>query len=159
MSGNVNKIRVALIGLGKGGSILLSFLISNKRFELIGVSDNNPEAVGVQMARDFNVPVYLNYLDLIKRDDLDLIVEVTRDSNVYSQIIKQKNISADVIGGKSARFIWSIISQNRQRYEKIYDAGLMLISAHKVAEVFSILVTKAAGTYRVRSCLLTLLLF
>ena len=81
-------MKVLLIGAGKGGSALLTILHEDKEIEIVGVVDNNPQAEGLKIARQYNIPTYTHYEKLVKRDDLDVIIDVTRNPQVHTDIGK-----------------------------------------------------------------------
>ena len=66
-------MKVLLIGAGKGGSALLSILHEDKEIEIVGVVDNNPQAEGLKIARQYNIPIYTHYEKLIKGMTLTLL--------------------------------------------------------------------------------------
>lgn len=72
-------MKVLLIGAGKGGSALLTILHEDKEIEIVGVVDNNSQSEGLKIARQYNIPTYTRYEKLIKRADLDVIIDVTRN--------------------------------------------------------------------------------
>src|SRR3989337_494514 len=88
-------MKVLLIGAGKGGSALLPILQEDKEIEIAGVVDNNPQAEGLKIARQYNIPTYTRYEKLIKRDDLDVIIDVTRNPQVLADIEKNKPANTD----------------------------------------------------------------
>src|SRR5574340_386220 len=83
-------MKILLIGAGKGGSALLSILHEDKEIEIVGVVDNNPDAEGLKIARQYNMPTYTSYEKLITREDIDVIIDVTKNPRVLEAIIKNK---------------------------------------------------------------------
>lgn len=143
-------MKVLLIGAGKGGSALLSILNEDTEIEIIGVVDNNPESEGFKIARQCNIPTYTRYDKLITRDDLDVIIDVTRNPQVYNDIIKYKPENTDILGGLSAKLIWNLVEERKKKEEEIqkslseqkalYHIGIMLSSATDMNDVFQTIV-------------------
>lgn len=143
-------MKVLLIGAGKGGSALLSILHEDKELKIIGVVDNNPDAEGLKIARQLNIPTYTQYENLIKREDIDVIIDVTKNPQVFIDIEKNRSANTEVVGGLSARLMWSLVEERKKKEEEIqkslseqkalYRIGIMLSSAREINEVFQTIV-------------------
>ncbi|HEY4481632.1 MAG TPA: GAF domain-containing protein, partial [Candidatus Brocadiaceae bacterium] len=143
-------MKVLLIGAGKGGSALLTILQEDKEIEIVGVVDNNPQSEGLKIARQFNIPTYTRYEKLIKRDDLDVIIDVTRNPLVHTDIGKNKPANTEILGGLSAKLIWNLVEERKKKEEEIqkslseqkalYHIGNMLSSAIDINDVFQTIV-------------------
>ncbi len=55
-----------LIGLGKGGSALLPYLLANPQFRLVAACDSNPEAIGVALAQRCGLLYYQEAVEGVK---------------------------------------------------------------------------------------------
>ena len=90
MSPNKKSYNLALVGAGRQGLAILEALIPPRRadqpLQLIGVVDLDPEAPGIIYARRHNLPVFHNYLDIIKLPGLDIIVNATGRPEVSTKI-------------------------------------------------------------------------
>ncbi|NCO43149.1 MAG: hypothetical protein GW911_07495 [Armatimonadetes bacterium] len=53
------SVATLLIGLGKGGSALMPYLLSNEDFDLVAVCDSSEEAGGGALARMSQLPYLL----------------------------------------------------------------------------------------------------
>lgn len=143
-------MKVLLIGAGKGGSALLSILYEDKEIEIVGVVDNNQNAEGLKIAGQYGIPTYSSYENLITREDLDVIIDVTRNPQVLIDIEKNKPVNTEILGGLSAKLIWSLVEERKKKEEEIqkslseqkalYRIGIMLSSAREMNEVFQTIV-------------------
>ena len=143
-------MKVLLIGAGKGGSALLTILHEDKEIEIVGVVDNNPQSEGLKIARQYNILTYTHYEKLIKRDDLDVIIDVTRNPLVHIDIEKNKPANTEILGGLSAKLIWNLVEERKKKEEEIqkslseqkalYHIGNMLSSAIDINDVFQTIV-------------------
>lgn len=143
-------MKILLIGAGKGGSALLSILHEDKEIELVGVVDNNEDAEGLKIARQYNIPTYTQYEKLITREDLDVIIDVTRNPRVLTDIVNNKPVNTEILGGLSAKLIWSLVEERKKKEEEIqkslseqkalYRIGIMLSSARELNDVFQTIV-------------------
>ncbi len=119
------KKKVAIIGAGRGGTALLQMLSDYQELQIVGIIDINPNAPGIKVAEQLGIPVFKNYLDLTKIQDLELIVNLSGDSSVDSlmeeswkkaQAKGEEKKHFEVLGGKSAKLFWEIV-RNAQRKE------------------------------------------
>src|SRR3990172_4768326 len=143
-------MKILLIGAGKGGSALLTILLEDREIEIVGVVDNNSQAEGLKIAKQYNIPTYTHYGKLIKRDDLDVIIDVTRNPQVHTDIAKNKPANTEILGGLSAKLIWNLVEERKKKEDEIqkslseqkalYHIGNMLSSAIDINDVFQTIV-------------------
>ncbi|MBI3803666.1 MAG: diguanylate cyclase [Nitrospirae bacterium] len=111
-------IRIAIVGGGKGGLALLQCFAEIPDIQLVGITDINKEAVGMQEAARLGIPSTTSLLELITRDEADLILDVTSDPDMPAYILEHKRKSAELFSGTEARLLWQLVQnmlrQNRQ---------------------------------------------
>jgi PAS domain S-box-containing protein len=76
--------------------------------QIIGVADINVAAPGFVLARESGLFVTQNYNDFFDRDDIDLIIELTGNMDVYNDIIKKKKRRVRAIASGTAMLFWEI---------------------------------------------------
>ena len=82
-----DKINIALIGAGRTGTPLLKEMIKYSYINIVGVSDLNASAEGMQIAADNGIFATTNPVDLIsKGDEIDILVEVSGDMTLKKVI-------------------------------------------------------------------------
>ncbi len=145
--------RVAIIGAGKGGTALLPIFFQNKDICVVAVADLNLEAEGIKLARQHNIPVTDDYRQLLERDDVDVLVNVSGSEEVAETISKCKKPHSEMIGGQSAKLLWGLVEERKKREQEVrkslmehkalYKIGLMLVSAASTSEVFETIVRSA----------------
>ncbi|NUO08395.1 MAG: GAF domain-containing protein [Candidatus Brocadia sp.] len=143
-------MKVLLIGAGKGGSSLLPILQEDKEIEIVGVVDKNQDAEGLEIARQYNIPTYTCYENLIKRAPLDVIIDVTKNPQVLVDIEKNKSANTEILGGISAKLLWNLVEERKKKEEEIqkslseqkalYRIGIMISSAIAMNDVFQTIV-------------------
>ncbi len=74
----------------------------------MAVADIQDEAPGLVKAQEIGLYVTNDYHDFFNRDDLDLIMELTGDMDIFNDILTQKRSSVRLIGHSSAVFLWEI---------------------------------------------------
>ncbi|MFO7957650.1 MAG: ATP-binding protein [Candidatus Brocadiia bacterium] len=105
-----------LIGLGKGGSALLPYLLANDQFELVAVCDSNPAAVGVPIAERCGLPCYQNAVDGVTELRPDLVVDATGDPSLASTLYEVRPAGTSVVTGEASRLLWELLTvQEKQR--------------------------------------------
>ncbi len=118
--------RVVIVGAGKGGRALLEMFAGDPTVSILGVTDVNPWAPGIEFARRLNVPVATELRELVSDSRADLIIDVTGSADVHRQIHEVKAPAAEVIGGIGARFIWDLLAE-RKRSEELEDRYSLVV--------------------------------
>lgn len=109
--------RVIIIGAGKGGKALLEIFYGEPGVVIVGVADINPHAPGIELARKFGIPVTTDYRRLLKSQEVDLIINVTGNPELDTEIYAQKPEGAELMGGFSAKFMWELIEEQKRKDE------------------------------------------
>src|SRR3989337_2038363 len=143
-------MKVLIIGAGRGGTALLPILYEDKEIDIVGVVDNNREAEGMKLAKQYNIPIYTNYEALIRREDLNVIINVTMNPRVLADIEKNKHTNTEILGGLSAKLLWGLVEERKKKEEEIqkslseqkalYRIGIMISSATNMNDVFQTIV-------------------
>lgn len=102
-------IRVAIVGAGRGGTALLDLLHQIGTIEIVGITDKDPLAPGLQRAREFNVTIYDRVADLIQSPGLNLVMDVTGDPAMAPVLQEQRPAVTDVISGQASRLLWTLV--------------------------------------------------
>lgn len=146
---------IALIGAGKGGSAILSVLLKEPNVNIVGIAELNPDAPGLDIARQSNIPITNDFRELADKKP-DIIINVTGIKNITTEIqkiLKRKSPATEVIDGQSAKLIWDLLEKRRQSREELkallnetkdlYRIGVALTSADKLEEVLNTLLLEA----------------
>ncbi|MDI3467019.1 MAG: integral membrane sensor signal transduction histidine kinase [Nitrospira sp.] len=102
-------IRVAIVGAGRGGTALLDVLHQIGTIEILGITDKDPSAPGLQRAQEINVTVYERVGDLIKSPGLNLVMDVTGDPSMRPVLQEQLQAETDIISGQASRLLWTLV--------------------------------------------------
>ena len=108
---------VAIVGAGKGGRALLEMLVGDPTVTIAGISDVNPWAPGIELARRLNVPIGTDFRELVGDPRLDLVIDVTGDAEVHRAIHALKGAATEVMGGIGARFMWDLLAERKRSEE------------------------------------------
>ena len=110
-------MNVAIVGGGSRCRMLLEFIEKHSFREIsvkvIAVADEREDAPGLVLAREKGFFVTSDYNDLFDRDDVDLIIELTGNQEIYYDILLKKKRSVRAIDRKTARLFWEFILFSR----------------------------------------------
>ncbi len=146
------KGSIAIIGAGKGGSALLSVFLKEKDAHIVGVADINPDAPGLDIAKKYNIPIAGGFEELLN-NKIDVIINVTGNSDLTLEVLKKKSPGTEVIDGNSAKLVCALLEKRRQSQEEaktllsdtkeLYRIGISLTSADRLEEALDTLLTEA----------------
>jgi predicted homoserine dehydrogenase-like protein len=81
------NISIAVIGAGRTGSPLLSELLQYDYIQVLGVADLDPESTGMTLARERQIPCFLDPLEMVEAvGEVDILVEVSGDRELKAKI-------------------------------------------------------------------------
>jgi len=127
---NSEHTKVAILGAGRGGRALLDLLHRIPSIEIVGIADCDPDAPGLQRARELRVPVTTNVPDLIGNHGVNLIMDVTGNPDIEVYLQAHKPPSADILSGSASRLLWKLV-----QHESKLEAELL--QAEKLAGIGS----------------------
>jgi len=117
---------VVIVGAGKGGRALLEMLVGDRTVTIAGISDVNPWAPGIDLARRLNLPITTDFRELVADARVDLVIDVTGDPEVHRAIHAIKAPATEVMGGIGARFMWDLVAE-RKRSEELEDRYSLVV--------------------------------
>lgn len=115
-------LKVLILGAGKGGTALIDLLARGAGVEVSGVADTNPHAPGLRLARRLNIPTATNVTELLAVDGADLIVDVTGDPTMPSQIAAALPFGVETMSGKAARLLWTLVQEEQELRAQLMQA-------------------------------------
>ena len=121
------SLKLAIVG---GGKVCKSFLellqhippLPEITFEILGVSDPDPDAEGLCFAEKLGIFTTCTFTDLFTIPDLDGFIELTNDENVLLEVTRKRPRGLWVMGHDLARIIiWFIRMhvQSRKREQEV----------------------------------------
>ena len=115
----VNTLNVAIVGGGPGCKAIMDMILTEKlsqlRMKLIGVACTNPNAPGYRYAQEKGLYTTLDYRDLYRLKDLNMIIELTGREEVANQIFQTKPDHVRIMGNVAARLFWDIFQIQEAR--------------------------------------------
>lgn len=105
---------IVIIGAGRGGSALLKKLHDDKEINILGVAEVKPDAPGIKLAEEYNIPITSNFTRLIENEKIDTIFNVTGNKEVEKYIEEKKQKQSEVIGYEGSRLIVGLIDEREK---------------------------------------------
>ena len=104
-----------------GGGVLcrnLMDLIEEHTFRelsprIVAVADANEDAPGILRAKEKGLFTTKDYNDFFVRDDIDLIMELTKNYEIYHDILVKKKKTVRAIDHRTSHLFWEISSVRR----------------------------------------------
>ncbi len=112
------KLGLAIVGGGRGGLELLRLFHREEGIEILGVADKRLEAPAIKYAQSVNIPTTTDFRQMICREGVDLIADVTGDPDVRVQILDEKYPHAELLGGVSAKLMWNFIEMLERKVKE-----------------------------------------
>lgn len=119
---NRQSTKIAILGGGRGGTILLDLLSRIPELEIIGIADKDPKAPALVHARALNIQVTGDVMELIANHGVNLLVDVTGDPTVERIIAAQKRPGVEVLGGAAAKLLWNLVQHESALQAQIFQA-------------------------------------
>ncbi|KAB2338456.1 PAS domain S-box protein [Cytobacillus depressus] len=151
---------VMIVGAGKGGTAILKIMKETAMLKVIAVVDHNPNAPGLLIAKKEGIPTDTDWRKFIHLD-IDIIVEVTGDNDVFISIREAKNKNSVLIPGSVAALISNLIEEKedlitriqkeKYKHDLIFNStgdGMIVINQHSEITHFNSSAERMTGTKR-----------
>ena len=114
-------MRIAIVGAGKKCFYLMD-VIEKHEFQIVSpvvvaVADIDDDAPALVKAREKNIFVTNDYNEFFKMDNIDLIVELTGNLDIYNRILSKKTNRVRAIAHTTAMLFWEINLAARMYYK------------------------------------------
>jgi PAS domain S-box-containing protein len=157
-------MNIAVVGGGRRCKRLLEVIQSHTFKEIspkvVAVADLDNEAPGFVKAKNEKLFVSHDYNDFFKRDDIDLIIELTGSMDIYNDILSKKKKNVRAIANRTAQLFWEIsrvsmlqqktdqkLKETRARYkslinELIQEDVMVIATDYKIMDINDNLLNK-----------------
>lgn len=137
-------LKVAIVGGGIGCRAIMDMIFAETlrqlHMEIVAVSDINPEAPGYLYAQENGIYTTMDYRDLYRLKDLNMILELTGRDDVANEISRNKPEHIRLMDHVAARVFWDVfeieeerlaeekqaeeaIKESEERYRTVLDAS------------------------------------
>ena len=105
-------MNIAVVGAGTRCLVLLQTLknhsFKNLEPKVVAVADEREDAICMEQAREDGIFVTRDYNDLFAMDNLDLIIELTGDEEIFYDIIDKKSRNVRAFDHGTAQLFWEL---------------------------------------------------
>ncbi len=107
---------VLILGAGRGGTALLEMFLQDGLVQVIAIADTNPDAAGIQLARNHGIPTYTNSIEALQvgKDYPDCIVyNLSHDESITDEanrIFGDKRVAS----GNEVKLFWQMVTNLKQ---------------------------------------------
>jgi diguanylate cyclase (GGDEF)-like protein len=117
--------RILILGGGRGGSALLEMLLDEPLVRVVGMADKNPDAPGMQIAREKAIATYDDIETALQACAPCLAFNLTGNEMVDAVVANTLG-AGGIIGGLAARMLWKIVTglkdtKEQLRFEATHD--------------------------------------
>lgn len=105
------SINVAVIGAGRRGVAVLELLHRIPSINIVGITDRDPLAPGLQRARALRISIDENIITLIAHRAVNLIVDVTGDPEMECYLATHKGATAEIVNGTVSQLFWTLVQR------------------------------------------------
>ena len=125
-------MNIAVVGGGIKCAQLLN-LIDQHQFEeihpkVVAVADLKDDAPGLLLAKGKGLFTTNNYEDLFARNDIDLIIELTGNTDIIYDILDKKGPHVRAISTRTAQLFWEIArisNMQKKTSQELYEANAL----------------------------------
>lgn len=118
----LSSIKVAILGAGRGGVALLDLLHQIPSIHVVGITDRDPLAPGIQRARALGVPVIEHVERLVSNHGVNLIMDVTGDPLMEQFVQAHKGAATEVLTGSASRVLWELVQHEARLQSELFHA-------------------------------------
>ncbi|MGN4424453.1 sigma 54-interacting transcriptional regulator [Bacillus cereus group sp. MYBK30-1] len=127
------KQKVLIVGAGEGGSTLLSLLQNSNIFQIIGVIDINPIAKGLEIAKEYGIPIGDSVTPFLFMH-IDVMFDMTGDYDLHKVLWEVKHKDTLLIPGDIAKIVTRLAHEKEELIGKLEEqtqqGDLILNSTH-----------------------------
>lgn len=129
-------IKIAVIGAGNGGSALLDIFHTNGNVKIIGITDKDKNATGLNLAKEWGIFVAEDIKEFYGHKP-DIIINATGKPGVSEFIKESFPYPIEVVDGLGAKLLWELVSRHQKAkkdMETLYQNGLLITRAKNLKD-------------------------
>jgi PAS domain S-box-containing protein len=147
--------KIAFVGGGNFCLKMLQFITrhlpDDQRPEIMGVADINPHAPAMAYAKEMGIYTTVDYQEFYQFEELQTILEVTRDQNLISIISKAKPNHIRLIDHFEIRPVWDLIQVETIKAQGLKELQQKKTDPARIIELFKELFDRFYEILRTRN--------
>ncbi len=134
-----SKYAVLILGAGLGGTAVLEMLSHECLIRLVGIVDIDPDAIGLKLAKELDVPVFTDAATALEQSAPCMVFNLTGNDTLSDLAVRQVGAN-NVVGGDLANVFWGMISRLQQAQNSLLEnkARLRAVIQHVREGIISI---------------------
>ncbi|MHB1418113.1 MAG: sigma-54 interaction domain-containing protein [Bacillota bacterium] len=132
------KVKVGIIGAGKGGGAVYRALQDMEYVKIVGVADINPDTSAMYQARRDGVWTTTDLEKFFNSLELDVIIEATGSPEVQEAIHQKKKIGTAVMEAQAANLFITVIEEKLKLLESKKLKGELSAILNSVQEAIEV---------------------
>lgn len=117
----MRKIKMAIIGAGREGSSLYYCFRMKPNVEIIGIADVTGQGLGIDDAVEAGVMVSQSLETVMALEDLDVVIETTKDPEIAQRVHQLKNSHVQVIEASSFELIMALGNKKEKTEAELFS--------------------------------------
>lgn len=113
----MKKLKVGIIGAGRGGSALLETLLEMDNIKIEGIADIDSSAPGIDMAKNVGIKCFKTARELLASCTLDVVFEVTGNKNLVKELRSRLSDKTTLVDAPAVNIMLSIIRDRKELLE------------------------------------------
>ncbi len=121
MGDEKKEVRVAIVGLGRVGSVFLKKLSEREKtgLKIVGCAEKRADAPGVEVAKSRGIPVYTDTKEIVAMgEDVDVIFDLTGNpetrKNLRGELARSGNQHTVIAPEVIAYLIWDLMGETEE---------------------------------------------
>jgi len=120
-------MKIAIVGAGKGGFSILKAFYGLADVEVIGISDLNPDAPGMNLARELKVRAFTTMSEMLAGVP-DVVFEATGVASVKETLAELKPEKSVVVDAQVSRLMMSMVTAKEDMIQQLHVQSEQLAS-------------------------------
>jgi len=118
------RSKVAVVGGGRALKLLLKVLEtihndSGPSLDILAVADVNPNAPGLEYARQKGISTFIDYHEMIEMEGLDFILELTGQKKVREALLSEIPPGVSIVDHRAAKVMWDLMELGETRIKQL----------------------------------------
>ncbi len=130
------RTAILIVGAGERAAGLISALCRNERFSIAGVADPDPNAPGIRLAKELNIPTDADYKAFLTAQALDVVINATGRDEVHRDLSALAANGVTVMGSSAIELIQDLVSSSQREseteYRSVFENMPSGVAYHKI---------------------------
>lgn len=119
-------ISIGIVGGGRGGASILRAFRNISDINVMGIADKSNDAIGMKLAVEMGVTTYNNFIDMLNKPGIEVVIDVTGVDEVLARIKENLPPGCLLMESKTARLMWFLAKQKDDMLNEINEQAQQL---------------------------------